>query len=288
MTDHMCSFRVLTGLSSRKRVRTRFRFGFTLIELLVVIAIIAVLAGILFPVFASARAAGKRVKCASRLKQLAAAILLYADDNNSRFVPAASDIDSPGGGLMRWHGVRTNPAAEFKPEAGPLWKYFARSGGLKKCPLASMLRMRSNDPNAFEAGCGGYGYNAAYVGGTYYRNDFPECVRIASLGSDIRTPSKTVMFTDAAMPRDRRDPHLIEYSFCEPPFAVFAGSQQAFHNSPSIHFRQGGTANVAWCDGHVSAERMSFTIPTNAYCVENKPFDVGWFGPDDNSLFDTE
>ncbi len=56
------------------------RKGFTLIELLVVIAIIAILAAILFPVFASARASAKRASCQSNLKQVVTAALLYADD----------------------------------------------------------------------------------------------------------------------------------------------------------------------------------------------------------------
>jgi len=288
MADWKCSSRALTRQADRKWVRAYFRFGFTLIELLVVIAILAILAAMLFPLMTSARAAGQRAQCASQLKELAAAALLYADDNNSRFVPAASDIDGLGGGLLRWHGARSSPAGQFDPRGGPLWKYLARAGGLKECPLAAMLRSRPEDPSAFESGCGGYGYNRDYVGGTYYRNPFPESARLASSSSDIRRPSRTVMFTDTAMPLRSPEPHLIEYSFCEPPHTVWAGKEQTSHNSPSIHFRHGGTANVAWCDGHVSAERMSFTTPTNAYRADNRQFDVGWFGPDDNSLFDVE
>ncbi len=62
----------------RKPVRPRA--GFTLIELLVVIAIIAMLAGILFPVFARARAKGRQTTCLSNQKQIATAIIMYADD----------------------------------------------------------------------------------------------------------------------------------------------------------------------------------------------------------------
>lgn len=56
------------------------RKGFTLIELLVVIAIIAILAAILFPVFARAREAARRTACLSNIKQLALANLMYAAD----------------------------------------------------------------------------------------------------------------------------------------------------------------------------------------------------------------
>jgi prepilin-type N-terminal cleavage/methylation domain-containing protein/prepilin-type processing-associated H-X9-DG protein len=55
--------------------------GFTLIELLVVISIIAVLAGLLLPVFNSIQADSRRVKCTSNLRQIGSAILLYAGEN---------------------------------------------------------------------------------------------------------------------------------------------------------------------------------------------------------------
>ena len=55
---------------------------FTLIELLVVIAIIAILAAILFPVFAQAREKARQASCLSNMKQIATAIQLYTDDNH--------------------------------------------------------------------------------------------------------------------------------------------------------------------------------------------------------------
>lgn len=58
--------------------------GFTLIELLVVIAIIAILAAILFPVFARAREKARQASCASNEKQIALAILMYAQDYDER------------------------------------------------------------------------------------------------------------------------------------------------------------------------------------------------------------
>ncbi len=59
--------------------------GFTLIELLVVIAIITILAGILFPVFAKARAKGEQTACLSNIRQLCLAALEYASDHSSCF-----------------------------------------------------------------------------------------------------------------------------------------------------------------------------------------------------------
>lgn len=67
------------------------RYAFTLIELLVVIAIIAILAAILFPVFAQARAAAKKTVSLSNVKQLTHAWLMYMNDNNDRFETATND-----------------------------------------------------------------------------------------------------------------------------------------------------------------------------------------------------
>ncbi|HEY3397067.1 MAG TPA: prepilin-type N-terminal cleavage/methylation domain-containing protein [Armatimonadota bacterium] len=63
------------------------RRGFTLIELLVVIAIIAILAAILFPVFARARAKAQQSNCLSNVKQLTLGMLMYVSDNDERIAP---------------------------------------------------------------------------------------------------------------------------------------------------------------------------------------------------------
>jgi len=70
-------------------MRIRFR-GFTLIELLVVIAIIAILAAILFPVFARAREAAKKSQCLSQMRQLVLSTEMYAQSNNSGLAPNAN------------------------------------------------------------------------------------------------------------------------------------------------------------------------------------------------------
>lgn len=63
------------------------RQGFTLIELLVVIAIIAILAAILFPVFAQAREKARSISCLSNLKQLGTASLMYSQDYDDMYLP---------------------------------------------------------------------------------------------------------------------------------------------------------------------------------------------------------
>ena len=58
---------------------------------------------------------------------------------------------------------------------------------------------------------------------------------------------------------------------------------------PSLHFRHGGRARVAWCDGHVSAERRTFTFKSLLYEGNPDRAGLGWFGPhDDNGFFDLD
>src|SRR5687767_3138604 len=85
------------------------RRAFTLIELLVVIAIIAILAAILFPVFAQAREKARQTQCLSNMKQIALAGTMYAQDYDGNFVPTyqydvAADVNN-----LRWWYDMINP-----------------------------------------------------------------------------------------------------------------------------------------------------------------------------------
>jgi prepilin-type N-terminal cleavage/methylation domain-containing protein/prepilin-type processing-associated H-X9-DG protein len=96
-------------------MHSRIRSGFTLIELLVVIAIIAILASILFPVFAKVREKARQTTCTSNEKQLGLAFMQYVQDNDERF-PQGSRTASWGQG---W--------------AGQIYPY-VKSTGAYKCP----------------------------------------------------------------------------------------------------------------------------------------------------------
>jgi prepilin-type processing-associated H-X9-DG protein/prepilin-type N-terminal cleavage/methylation domain-containing protein len=246
------------------------RAAFTLVELLVVMAILGLLAAILIGALPAALEMAQGAACRSNLRQLAAANLAYAADYG-RFVAAAADIASNN--TVRWHGVRVGKV--FDSSKGPLTPYLGGTGssaGIRRCP-----GFRPETAGGFEVSCGGYGYNEVGVGSELCLPGNGVKTEFGMHPGAIEHPAETVMFTDAAfLSGGGKNAKLIEYSFCEPPQSVSGGIPPW----PSIHFRHRGRANVAWCDGHVSAENMERTD------ARSTGHALGWFGPDDNSLFD--
>jgi len=266
----------------------RFSKGFTLIELLVVIAIIAILAAILLPALSRARQQALSTQCVNNLRQLYLACAMYASEHNGRYCPAAPDIMVGFGGRTRWHGKRAtpDPNTSFDPKKGPLAEYLP-DARVKECPVFTEFRRKGEVPNAFESGTGGYGYNAAYIGGTAYANPYPASMTETTLDVRVSNPAEVVMFADAAMPQEG---HIVEYSFIEPPLYVDPGHPHGDKDgefaNPSIHFRHYGRANVLWCDGHITSERIDWTVDFNIYNGNNRQWGIGWFGPKDNTYFD--
>lgn len=123
------------------------RRGFTLIELLVVIAIIALLAAILFPVFAQAREKGRQAACQSHLRQVGVAIRMYAQDVDDTYVPkynciahdatytdhCISPILLPGGELdppfPQWLPASNDPTG-----TPYLLEPYIKNDGVRLCP----------------------------------------------------------------------------------------------------------------------------------------------------------
>jgi len=241
--------------------------GFSLVELLVSIAVVGLLAALLIGALPALRSRAESAACRSNLRQLAAANLAYAVDHGV-FAAAAADIE--GANTVRWHGVRDGRA--FDGSRGPLAPYLGGGGAsawVRRCP--------GFEPDAagFEASCGGYGYNAHGVGSQVCLPGGAGTALGMPPGA-IAHPARTVMFADAAFLQGRGNrAALIEYSFAEPPRFASGGTPW-----PSIHFRHNGKANAAWCDGHVSAESMAHTDSRSADHA------LGWFGPDNNELFD--
>jgi prepilin-type N-terminal cleavage/methylation domain-containing protein/prepilin-type processing-associated H-X9-DG protein len=100
--------------------RCRRANGFTLIELLVVIAIIAILAAILFPVFAQAREKARAATCMSNGKQMGLAMMMYAQDYDESYVPG-------------WYA---GPPEQWWLTLAQPYMKDREAGGLRSCPSA--------------------------------------------------------------------------------------------------------------------------------------------------------
>lgn len=252
----------------------RLQRAFTLIELLVVIAVIAILAALTFPSLRAAKENGLIARSTSNLRQLATANFSYVADHGT-FVPAADSSNN-----RRWCAQRLSDGT-FDARKGFLSPYLGNEQRATPCPLLTQV---TGGDQSFEEGSGGYGYNSSYIGGRpgigrghYDANG----VVVAERPINVTHPARTIMFATTAL---ARADGVQEYPFCEPPFWDFGDGPSGVRPSPSLHFRARGRALVAWCDGHVSAERKEDRpAGSNPYRGEAGAHHLGWLGPDENN-----
>jgi len=204
------------------------RNAFTLIELLVVIAIIAILAAILFPVFARARENARRASCLSNLKQIALGEMMYTQDYDERL-----------SGYMQ-----TGAFGRYTPWAYILQPYL-KSDQLLDCPnTKAYTENKAGDPQSYYL-YRSYGYNI-YLGGD------GGSISLAAIG----TPSETVMFAD-----NLSSDANTNYGFWElnPPSSC-AGTNwwllTSHGCSGGIVQRHFDGASVAYADGHVKWSKL--------------------------------
>lgn len=119
--------------------------GFTLIELLTVIAIIAILAGLLFPALARAKAMAKQTQCISNLKQMGAAMVMYMADNDDAFPQAVDPVDK-----FKPEIWASFPDFQARIPSMPLMSDallpYTKSKEIWKCPSDSGSRVVDNHP----------------------------------------------------------------------------------------------------------------------------------------------
>jgi prepilin-type N-terminal cleavage/methylation domain-containing protein len=142
-------------MHSRIKQANRSGAAFTLIELLVVIAIIAILAAILFPVFAKAREKARQAACLSNTKQLGTAFMMYAQDYDET-MPAVWFGNDPGQswpwavwpGSVDWNGVFTHAVMPYM-----------KNRGILQCPSGTNNN-RWSGTNGISYGYSEYIYNS--------------------------------------------------------------------------------------------------------------------------------
>ena len=231
---------------SRQRL-ARFpkgRSAFTLIELLVVIAIIAILAAILFPVFARARENARRSSCTSNLKQIGLGLLQYAQDYDETTAPTY--FGAVGGTKPYMYAQALQP--------------YLKSTQIFQCPSdsdSSTLPGQVSNPNTtglvnpFHVS---YVYNAQLGGGT----------GIGAPLASFASPSTVVEMTDGGAQLLTTEPDPLKWAPKPSAFLTFPGSNFYITGSGANMVSWGAplarhleTTNVLWADGHVKSQRVN-------------------------------
>ncbi len=215
--------------------RRALKRGFTLIELLVVIAIIAILAAILFPVFAQAREAARKTSCLNNVKQIGTAYMMYLQDFDESFPPHVTERTAPAGTPDT--AVARAPFT-YRTKLFP----YIKNEGIFKCPSAP--NWPAPGPGAWYNTDYGNNHNEALLPTSsnqawYIANPdfgFNDTTKIAQ----INFPANFILVGDAG----RSDGTASRGGMYPQPWAFDVASQARF-----LPRHQGG-GNIAYADGH--------------------------------------
>lgn len=174
--------------------------GFTLIELLVVIAIIAILAAILFPVFARAREKARQASCQSNLKQLGLSALMYVQDYDERFPD-----------WMGWNGGAT----QSHPEKRWYWKIYpyTKNQQIYACPSWSGSGSGWRRPAPISAG--GFtqeDWRSAQINYAFGRLSAYSLPGSGYNLAEVRYPSYSILITECRHIDDSGSPYRIAWN----------------------------------------------------------------------------
>ena len=206
------------------------RTGFTLIELLVVIAIIAILAAILFPVFARAREKARQTSCLSNVKEIALAVVMYVSDYDERY---PQDYYLTGGancdGKVFWPLV-VDPYIKSGAN-NATWS--GGSTSIWKCP--SMATISSWYCGAYTD----YGMNSSIF-------------RMAE--ARIGQPAQTIMLGESWIAHDPYPDRHEGWYLWTTAYADDPTHTPGYYTGLGTRYAHNGMANWAFCDGHAKAE----------------------------------
>jgi prepilin-type N-terminal cleavage/methylation domain-containing protein len=203
--------------------------GFTLIELLVVVAIIAIMAGILLPVFAEAKKSAQCTCCQSNLKQLGLAISLYTRDNNGRYPKQPEDSDKLGFGVANWKDptAKANWARSIEP--------YVKNGRIPVCPCSKKF---SNCRTNCKMMASGVSYPISYFANGLLMTD-------GISESTITKPSDTILLQCCGQAWNRsmlapyRDANTQQWeSYVENDWAVHAGGSTLAYTDGRVQWKR--------------------------------------------------
>jgi prepilin-type processing-associated H-X9-DG protein/prepilin-type N-terminal cleavage/methylation domain-containing protein len=224
--------------------RTKGLLGFTLIELLVVIAIIAILAAILFPVFAQAREAARKTTCQSNLKQFGSAFAMYRSDYDGRF---------PAGG---WYGnLGGNPDMDRSLDWHLSLFPYIKNTGVYLCPSSTDIHDLPHGPADWNRTSSDYLYNNQLAANRTPLTEAAvaapaDCIQLIEGHSDWGRGPCITPFSNGQMTNPPAS-FCHEYTTFGRNSSLVTGGLWATDRKLWDLPRHQGGANVAFVDGHV-------------------------------------